>query len=120
MSTMKLKSNINDWSSMTDQAAVREICSGLRQMRLQKNISQAKLAVMSGVNRVTISRMEAGRSATLLTIVAVLRALDKLDILNAFVQAQEVSPLQLLKIQEQQRKRASRSNPIIKNTKGGK
>ena len=98
---------------MADPAIVKEICHSLRQMRLRKNLTQAELAEMSGLNRITISRMEGGRAATLLTIVQVLRALDKLDILDIFREDSEISPLQLLKMQEKQRQRASASR---KNT----
>ena len=94
---------------MADPAIVKEICSNLKQMRLNKNLSQADMAQMAGLNRVTISRMEAGRAATLLTVVQVLRALDKLDILDMFREESETSPLQLLKLQDKQRQRASRS-----------
>jgi len=104
---MKPESNISNRSAMADPAIVKEICNSLKQMRLSKNLTQAKLAEMAGLNRVTISRMEAGRAATLLTIVQVLRALDKLDILDIFRDESEISPLQLLKLQEKQRQRAS-------------
>jgi len=100
-------SNKNNWLILSDPAIVNEICHNLKQIRLNKNISQAELANLSGLNRVTISRMEAGRSATLLTIIQVLRALDKLVILNAFNTEPEVSPIQLLKQKESQRQKAS-------------
>ncbi|MDP2364385.1 MAG: helix-turn-helix transcriptional regulator [Ignavibacteria bacterium] len=96
-----------NWEIMTDLAIVKEICTSLKQMRLNKNIAQEQLAKLSGLNRVTISRIEAGRSATLLTIIQVLRALDKLNILNAFKEEPEISPIQLLKVKEQQRLKAS-------------
>jgi transcriptional regulator with XRE-family HTH domain len=99
-----------NWEIMTDLAIVKEICASLKQMRLNKNIAQEQLAKLSGLNRVTISRMEAGRSATLLTIIQVLRALDKLNILNAFKEEPEISPIQLLKVKEQQRQKASPKN----------
>lgn len=92
---------------MADPAIVKEIGGSLRHMRLNKNISQDQLARMAGVDRTTISRMEAGRAATLLTLVQVLRALDKLDILDVFREESQISPLQVLKIQERQRQKAS-------------
>lgn len=110
---MKLKSSILNRSAMANPEIVKEICHSLKQIRLSKNLTQAKLAEMAGLNRVTISRMEAGRAATLLTVVQVLRALDKLDMLDIFKEVSEISPLQLLKLQEKQRRRASRSS---KNT----
>lgn len=104
---MKPESNISNRSAMADPAIIKEICHSLKQMRLSKNMTQAELAEMSGLNRVTISRMEAGRAATLLTVVQVLRALDKLDILDIFREEPRISPLQLLKLQEKRRQRAS-------------
>jgi len=101
------KSYRDDWLAMADPAIVKEICCGLKQMRLNRNLSQAELAKRSGINRVTISRMESGRAATLLTLIQVLRALDKLEILNVFMEEPEISPMLLLKQQEQQRKKAS-------------
>ncbi len=106
---MKLKSDKNSRSAMSDPTIVKDVCSNLKQMRLNKNMSQADLAQVAGLNRVTISRMEAGRAATLLTLVQVLRALDKLEVLDVFREESEVSPLNLLKLQGKQRLRASRS-----------
>ena len=104
---MTPKSNISNRLAMADPAIVKEICHSLKQMRLSKNMTQEELAEKSGLNRVTISRMEAGRAATLLTVVQVLRALDKLDILDVFREESKISPLQLLKLQAKQRQRAS-------------
>lgn len=92
---------------MSDPAIVKEICQNLKQIRLNKNISQEELANLSGLNRVTISRLEAGRAATLLTVIQILRALDKLEVFNAFITEPEISPIQLLKQKETQRQKAS-------------
>ena len=112
---MTLISDIKIQESLADPAIVQKICHGLKQMRLNKNMSQSELASISGVNRVTISRMESGRAATLLTVVQILRALEKLDILNTFCEEAEVSPLELVKLKRKQRHRASvkrvRPNP---------
>ncbi|MCF6270859.1 MAG: helix-turn-helix transcriptional regulator [Melioribacteraceae bacterium] len=101
------KSYNNNFYSMSDSSIVNEICNGIKQMRLSQNISQQELANRSGLNRVTISRMESGRAVSLLTLVQTLRALDKLDILNAFNEEPEVSPLKLFDIQEKYRRKAS-------------
>ncbi|MFA5781319.1 MAG: helix-turn-helix transcriptional regulator [Bacteroidales bacterium] len=102
---------------MADPAIVKEICNSIKQMRLNKNLSQDELAQRSGINRTTISRMESGRAATLLTLVQVLRALDKLDVFNLFWEEPEISPMQLLRLQEQQRRKASpKKKPIKKKT----
>lgn len=107
-----LSSNIN-WEVLADPAIVKEIGKSLKQIRLNKNLSQEQLAKTSGLDRTTISRMESGRAATLLTLIQVLRALDRLNILNIFLEEPEISPLNLLKMQESKRKRAYTANTTI-------
>ena len=94
-------------TAMTDTAIVNQICAGLKQMRLNKNISQEELAAKGGIDRTTISRIERGRAGTLLSLVQILRALDRLDILDVFKEEPEISPLKLLKTEERKRKKAS-------------
>lgn len=112
---MSPKRNIKSWQSLADPAIVHEISRNLRQMRLNKNISQAELAKVAGLSRITISRLEAGRDVTILTIIQVLRALGKLDILNAFQEDAQISPLQILRMKRKQRKRASGPRKSAKN-----
>lgn len=104
-----------NFKAMADPEIVKEICRNIRTMRINRNISQQALADMSGLDRTTISRMESGRSATLLTIVQILRALDNLNILSVFNEKEpEISPIQLLRLEEKKRKRASKKkNPVI-------
>jgi transcriptional regulator with XRE-family HTH domain len=106
-----------NWAAMADPMIVKEVCKSLKQMRLNKNISQQKLADISGINRVTISRMEAGRAATLLTVVQILRGLDRLEVLNVFREEPETSPIQLLLLEERQRKKASYKRNVQKTIK---
>jgi len=101
------KSDNYNFYPKSDSTIVNEICGGIKQIRLNQNMSQEELAKRAGLNRVTISRMEAGRAVSLLTLVQILRALDKLDMLNIFIQEPEVSPLKLFEIQEKSRKKAS-------------
>lgn len=105
---MYQKSIIEDWSALSDKAIVKHVCSQLRQLRLDQNITQEQLAERSGLGRATISRIEKGQSVSLLTLIQLLRALNKLDLLDAFQQVTpEISPLQLLREQETPRYRAS-------------
>jgi len=108
---MILKSNVavyqKNWYSMGDPAIVRELGKHIKQMRINKNITQQQLAETTGLDRVTISRFENGRAATLLTFVQILRALDKLELLATFNEEPEISPLKVAEIEESYRKRAS-------------
>ena len=114
------KRDISDWRSMSDHAIVTEIGQSIQQMRLNRNLTQQQLADMSGVNRVTISRLEGGQASTLLTLVQILRALDKLDTLNTFQTESEISPLQLLSLKRKQRKRATGTRISNKRDDGGR
>ena len=71
------ESNIN-WKGMKDAAVVAQLGKELRRMRLDANLSQAVVAERAGLDRTTVVKLEAGRAATLMTVVQVLRALDKL------------------------------------------
>jgi transcriptional regulator with XRE-family HTH domain len=92
---------------MADPAIVKKICKGIKQMRLNKNITQDQLAASSGVSRITISRLESGQAPNLITLVQLLRALDKLPLLDAFREEPLISPMQLLREQQLYRKYAS-------------
>lgn len=109
---MITNSIINKWHKLTDIAIVEEIGKMIQEVRLQRNYSQSELARLSGISRATISQLENGRPATLLTFVQVLRALNKFDILNSMVQEPEFSPILYAKLQGKKRKRASRKGSI--------
>lgn len=105
---MYQKRNIEDWAALSDKVIVNRICSQLRQLRLDQNITQEQLAERAGLGRATISRIEKGQSVSLLTLIQLLRALNRLDLLDAFQSVTpEISPLQMLKEQEPPRYRAS-------------
>ena len=95
-------------SGMSDKAILRELGRRLRRKRLEKNLSQARLAKMAGLNRTTVSAFERGTAATVLTLVQILRALDALDELNAALPDPGLSPLQLARLKGKVRQRASR------------
>lgn len=96
---------------MSDKAILREIGCRLRRMRLEKNISQQKLADMAGLNRTTIRDIEQGIPFGVLTLIQVLRALNALEELDSFLPDPGISPLQLAKMKGKERQRASRLIP---------
>lgn len=109
------KNEITNWNNLSDPNIVKELGNKLKQIRLKKNITQDELAKISGLNRATISQFENGRAATLLTLVQVLRALNKLELLNIFSEETEISPLQMAKLKTQNRQRASNKKAAEKN-----
>ena len=75
------------------------------------------MADRTGLDRVTISKLENGRAATLLTFVQILRVLDKLDFFNYLNDAITVSPIKVAEAMGRMRKRASVKNSAIKEYK---
>jgi len=78
----------------------------LKQARLNQNITQEQIAEQIGVSRRTVINAEKGE-ATLLTFISILQVLKLTHQLDAFLPQQSVSPVQLAKLQGQQRQRAS-------------
>jgi transcriptional regulator with XRE-family HTH domain len=115
-----MSKNINmDFQSMTDRAILQVLGQTFQQMRLSRNIAQEELAAMAGVDRTTIGKFEAGRPASLLTVVQILRALGELDLLGSFKEAQTVSPLQLLAQKKKERQKASGTRAKKRTTAAG-
>lgn len=96
----------------TDMEILREIGCRLKRKRLEKNMSQQRLADMAGLNRMTISEIERGSPFGVLSFVQILRALDALDEMDSFLPDPGISPLQLAKMNGKERRRASRQNEI--------
>lgn len=97
----------NNLYAYSDPALVSAIGNSLRRMRLNQNISQQQLADAAGLDRITISKLEHGRAATLLTVVQVLRALQRLDVLGSLLNEPEAMPGLVMEQQAQYRRRAS-------------
>lgn len=96
--------------STTDEV-LREFGERLRGYRLQQNRTIASLARDAGVGSRTVVRVEAGDHPTLETVVRILRALGRLDALDAFLPPPDISPLQLAKLSGRERVRASGPRP---------
>lgn len=79
----------------------------LRSLRLRQNLDQRELAARAGVALNVVKRLEAGRGATIRSLVKVLRTLGRADWIHALAPAVSISPLQMLNTKGP-RQRASR------------
>jgi transcriptional regulator with XRE-family HTH domain len=86
----------------------KELGKRLKRRRLEMNLSQEEISERSGLARRTITAIENGEGSTLTTLIAMLRALDALDILEDFLPDTGPSPMAMLKLQEEPRKYASK------------
>lgn len=96
---------------ITAKALTEEIGDRLKQARLNRDLTQSEVATLAGIARKTVLNAEKGK-VQLEILVAILIALDLTEQLDIFLPKQDISPLQLAKLQGKKRQRASglRSN----------
>ncbi len=94
---------------LSEPEILAELGRRLRRYRLQQNLTQADLARAAGVGTRTLRNVESGGDTQLLTLLRILRALGRLDALDAFLPRPGVSPMELLRAGGRERHRASPS-----------
>lgn len=94
------------FSKMSPSAIAVELGERLKQARLNQNLTQAEVASFVGVSRALVLNAEKGK-AQLEVFVAILAALNLTSHLDLFLPQQQISPIQLAKLQGRQRQRAS-------------
>jgi len=93
-------------SGNTDPAVLDELGRRLARARLERNLTQAQLAAQAGLGRATLQRLESGQDSELSTLIRTLRALGLLELLDRLVPDPPPSPIELLKLQGKERRRA--------------
>ena len=91
---------------MNSGAICKEIGQRLKRARLNANRTQKEVADRAGLSVTAVQSVERG-DARLESVVLVLMALDMVEQIRNFVPEQEISPLQLVKLQGKKRQRAS-------------
>lgn len=100
-------------SGMTDGAVVAEIGRRIAVYRTALNLTQAEFAERSGVGRSTVQRIESGESIQLLSLVKILRGLERIEALDALLAPWIRAPLADL---ERERRLARRRRVRHKET----
>ena len=92
----------------SDELVLQEVGERLARTRLERNLTQAKLANNAGISKRTLERLESGATSTqLTTFFRVCRALGLLQRFDMFLPKPLASPVQQVKLQGRKRKRAS-------------
>ncbi|MBC7607057.1 MAG: helix-turn-helix transcriptional regulator [Burkholderiales bacterium] len=81
----------------------------MKKERLNSNKTQAQLAEEAGINRWTISPIENGEAITMISLIQIMRALNILHLLEIFSVKQEISPIELAKL-DQNKRQCARNN----------
>ena len=102
---------MNISNQLADGAILRELGERLTQVRLERNLAQAELAIEAGVSKRTVERMEAGGAAQLVNLVRVCRALGLMEGFETLIPRPVPSPVAQLRLRGKLRKRASSVKP---------
>ena len=89
----------------------------VRALRLRANLDQRQLADQAGIALNAVKNIEAGRGATLRSLIHVLRALGKDDWLKTLAPPVSISPLQVLHAKAP-RQRASHKRGTLAGARG--
>lgn len=84
-----------NYEEITDLEVLQRIGGRLKEIRLEQNIKQKELAEKAGLSMFSISQMETGHNTSVQSIIQVLRALGRMDMLDAFIlyNKDEANPL---------------------------
>ncbi len=93
---------------MTNKAIAAELGERIEQLRLEQNLTPQQLADEIGLSRVSYRNLVKG-SGKLENFIAVLRVLDQLAPLENLIPETGFSPMQQLKYEGKQRKRAAKT-----------
>lgn len=98
-----------DWYSLTNHRIEELLGERLKQQRLQYNLTQNELSVKTGISRVSISKIERGLGANLSSILEIMRALHILANIENLVPEQEISPIEIIKLKNKNKKKRASS-----------
>ena len=74
-----------NYDEITDVELLQRIGGRLKEIRLEQNIKQKELAEKAGLSMFSISQIETGHNTSMQSIIQVLRALGRMDMLDAFI-----------------------------------
>lgn len=109
----------NNWIATSDTTLMGIIGSFIKHHRLLQNKTQGQLAKEAGIVRSTLSLFERGENTSMMVFIQILRALNLLHLLQEFQVKQQISPLQLARMEQSKRKRAksvAKKNPKSKSS----
>lgn len=95
----------DEYGLHTDTSILEELGRRITARRIERNLTQAELAVKAGVAKRTVERLEAGESTQLANFLRILRALELLDMLAALLPETGPGPMELLRHRGRERKR---------------
>jgi len=93
---------------LADDAVLIELGARIARLRIDRGMTQDRLATKAGIAKRTLERLENGDQVQLSTLISVLRELGRLDTMDLLVPDVEIRPVQMLEAKGHTRKRAPR------------
>jgi transcriptional regulator with XRE-family HTH domain len=93
--------------TLSEETLLAEVGQRLRRLRLTADLTQDELAERSGLARKTIQNAETGKNCSLEKILRMLRAIDRIDLLQTFLRDPHLAP-EPLHVKGKERQRAMR------------
>ncbi len=102
-----METNIDN--TLSEQEILTRIGAKLKEIRLEQDMKQKDLAGLSGLSMFSISQMETGHNTSVLSLVQVLKALNRLDMIEPFFRERPIDQEALARFLEKQpvKRRAS-------------
>jgi len=87
-----------DWNSLSNIQILLEVGKRVKEIRLQKRLTQREVAERAGVSLFTMTQIEKGKSVSLSMLIPVLRVLKLLNNLEQLFPEQELSPVEVMRL----------------------
>jgi len=101
-----------DYNQLSDIAILQQIGTFVKHHRMNQRKSQEQLSSEAGISRSTLSLLERGERVNLITLIQVLRVLDKLSWLAEFEIQKTISPIEYMKLQKKQERQRVRNSDL--------
>lgn len=98
-----------DYNQLSDSSILQKLGDFVKHHRIDQNKSQEELSNEAGISRSTLSLLERGERVNLITLIQVLRVLDKLLWLADFEIKKTISPMDYIKLQKKHERQRVRN-----------
>lgn len=84
-----------------DEGILKQIGLHIKRCRLEMQITQQELANLSGISVFSVSSIEKGNNSSILTLVQIVRALNRMDLLDSLLNSNQNKTVEYTKLMEE-------------------
>jgi len=101
-----------EYNQLSDSMILQKLGDFVKYHRMDQNKSQETLSNEAAISRSTLSLLERGEKVNLITLMQVLRVLDKLQWLADFEVKKTISPMDYIKLQKKHERQRIRNSSM--------